>query len=107
VALVVAIVALAAIARFAWIDALPRAYFGDEPRVEMYLYNAYRYGLPNFFSMGWNTWPVVGLSLQGLFGPLFGIHIWTLRLSSALMGTLGVLATYLLARELYRKKAPA
>ena len=51
--------------------------------------------------MGWNTWPVIGLSLQGLFAPLFGLHIWTLRLSSALIGTLGVLVTYLLARELF------
>jgi 4-amino-4-deoxy-L-arabinose transferase-like glycosyltransferase len=36
----------------------------------------------------------------GLLVPLGGLHIATLRLSSALLGTLGVLVTYLLAREL-------
>jgi Dolichyl-phosphate-mannose-protein mannosyltransferase/PA14 domain len=104
-ALLAAIVCLAAMARVAWINTLPRAYFGDEPRVAMYLYNAYRNGLPNFFSMGWNTWPAIGLSLQGLFAPVFGLHLWTLRLSSAFMGTIAVLATYLLARELFTTRA--
>lgn len=105
VALLAAIVLLAAVARIAWIGTLPRAYFGDEPRVAMYLDNAYHNGLPHFFGMGWNTWPVIGLSLQGLFVPLFGLHMWTLRLSSALMGTIGVLATGLLARELFTNRA--
>jgi dolichyl-phosphate-mannose-protein mannosyltransferase/PA14 domain-containing protein len=101
-----AIVVLAALARTLWLATLPHAYFGDEPRVAMYLHDAFHSGaLPNFFSMGWNTWPAVGLSLQGLFAPLFGLHLWTLRLSSALMGTLGVLATYLLTRELFARRA--
>lgn len=100
-----AVVLLAALARGLWIADLPRSYFGDEPRVAMYLHNAYTRGLPNYFSMGWNTWPVIGLSLQGLFAPLFGVHMWALRLSSALMGTLGVLAVYLLARELFTPRA--
>src|SRR5205814_3949434 len=100
------IVLLAALARTLWLATLPRAYFGDEPRVAMYLHDAFRGGArPNFFSMGWNTWPAIGLSLQGLFAPLFGLHLWTLRLASALMGTLGVLATYLLARELLAPRA--
>ena len=89
-----------------WIDTLPRAIFGDEPRVGMYLFNAYHDGrIPNFFRMGWNTWPVIGLSMQGLFVPLRGLDITTLRLSSALLGTLGVLVTYLLARELSGPRA--
>jgi hypothetical protein len=101
-ALLAAVVLLAALGRTLWIATLPRAYFGDEPRVGMFLLNAYHAGaIPNFFTMGWNTWPVIGLSLQGVFAALFGVHIWTLRLSSALMGTLGVLFTYLLARELF------
>jgi hypothetical protein len=98
---VLLVLALAGVARFAWIGSLPRYYFADEARVAMFLVEAYRDTLPNFFSMGWNTWPVVGLSWQGLFAPLVGLDIATLRLSSALMGTLAVLATYLLARELY------
>ena len=102
IALLTAIIALAALARLLWIDTLPRAYFGDEPRVGLFLSQAFHDGhAPNFFSMGWNTWPMVGLSLQGALAPLFGLHIWTLRLSSALFGTLAVLTTYVLARELF------
>jgi 4-amino-4-deoxy-L-arabinose transferase-like glycosyltransferase len=102
-----ALLVLAALARTLWIRTLPRTYFGDEPRVAMYLSEAYGHNvmMPSFFSMGWNTWPAIGLALQGLFTPLFGVHMWTLRLSSALMGTLGVLAVYLLARELYTRRA--
>lgn len=96
-----ALLVLAGLARVLWIDTLPRAIFGDEPRVGMYIFNAYHDGrIPNFFRMGWNTWPVIGLSLQGLLVPLRGLDITTLRLSSALLGTLAVLMTYLLAREL-------
>ncbi|HSP99947.1 MAG TPA: glycosyltransferase family 39 protein [Candidatus Dormibacteraeota bacterium] len=96
-----ALLVLAGLARVLWIDTLPRAIFGDEPRVGMYIFNAYHDGrIPNFFRMGWNTWPVIGLSLQGLLVPLRGLDIVALRLSSALLGTLGVLMTYLLAREL-------
>lgn len=96
-----ALLLLAALARFAWIDTLPWAVFGDEPRVGMYLANAYRDGrIPNFFRMGWNTWPVIGLSMHGLLVPFAGLDITGLRLSSALLGTFGVAATYLLAREL-------
>jgi hypothetical protein len=101
-----ALLVLAALARTLWLRTLPRTIFADEPRVAMYLHDAYeRGGMPSFFSMGWNTWPAIGLALQGLFAPLLGIHMWTLRLSSALMGTLGVLAVYLLARELYTPRA--
>ena len=97
-----AVLMIAALARMLWIASLPRAIFGDEPRVGIFLAEAYANGnIPNFFSMGWNTWPVVGLSLQGLFAPLFGLQFWTLRLSSAFLGTLAVLTTYLLARELF------
>jgi len=95
-----ALLTLSALARCLWIETLPYYYFADEARVAMYLQNTYGRGIPNFFTMGWNTWPVVGLSWQGVFAPILGLNITALRLSSALMGTLAVLATYLLAREL-------
>ncbi len=97
-----ALVLLAAAARCVWIESLPRYYFEDESRVGVFLLQVYRGAhIPNFFTMGWNTWPVVGLSVQGMFAPLLGLSTWSLRLSSALMGTLAVAATYLLARQMF------
>jgi hypothetical protein len=94
-------VVLGATARVIWLDAIPRFYFGDEARVGWSLVRTYQSGIPNFFTMGWNDWPWVGISLQGLFGPFFGLTTTSLRMSSALMGTLAIGATYLLARELF------
>ena len=101
VAAVIAIVLLGAVARVVWIDSIPAFYFADEARAGWSLVLTYRAMIPNFFSIGWNTWPWIGISLQGLFGPLFGLTTTTMRLSSALMGTLAIGATYLLARELF------
>jgi 4-amino-4-deoxy-L-arabinose transferase-like glycosyltransferase len=95
------VIVLASAVRVVWLDTLPLYYFGDEARIAEYLRDAYAQGIPNFFTMGWNTWPIVGLSLQALFAPWLGLSITALRLSSALMGTLAVLSTYLLARELF------
>jgi dolichyl-phosphate-mannose-protein mannosyltransferase/PA14 domain-containing protein len=100
----VAVGLLAAVLRTIWLDALPRYYFGDESRVGAFLRETYDAGIPNPFTMGWNTWPLVGLSLQGVFAPLLGLRTATLRLSSALMGTLAVPVTYALARRLYRPR---
>ena len=98
------ILLLAVAARVLWIDTLPRAYFGDEPRIGMFLRNAYKEAIPNFFTMGWNDWAVIGLSLQGLLAPVLGLRISTLRLASALFGSLAVGATYLLTRELFTRR---
>jgi hypothetical protein len=98
------ILLLAVVARVLWIDTLPRAYFGDEPRVGMFLRDAYKGAIPNFFTMGWNGWAVIGLSLQGMLAPLLGLRVGTLRLASALFGSLAVGATYLLARELFTRR---
>lgn len=98
-----AIVLIAALARTLWLASLPRGIFGDEPRVAAYLQLIFPAGqprVPSFFIMGWNTWPAIGMVVEGLFAPLMGLDVTALRASSALMGTLGVLATYLLAREL-------
>ncbi len=90
------------LARAVWLDDVPRYYFDDESRVGMYvrhILSADRF--PNLFSMGWNTWPVLGMVLQGIFGVFAGIDTTTLRWSSAVAGTVAVLFAYLLARELF------
>jgi len=99
-----AIVAVAAVARLLWIDEIPRYVFGDEPRVGLTLLREFREAIPNFFKMSWNTWPLVGIALQGLFVPALGLNSTVLRLSSALVGTLAVAMTYLLARQLYSRQ---
>ncbi len=97
-----AILALAAAARTLWIAEVPPYYFGDEPRVGVYVLQHFSAGaVPNFFNLGWNTWPTLGLSLQGIFAPFLGIDTTSLRLASSLFGTLAVLFTYLLARQLF------
>jgi hypothetical protein len=98
-----ACVVVAGLARTIWLESLPRGIFGDEPRVAAYLQLIFPAGqprLPSFFIMGWNTWPAISMVVEGLFAPLMGLDVTALRASSALMGTLGVLVTYLLAREL-------
>jgi len=103
IAALLALLVCAGLARALWLDVLPRSIFGDEPRVAVYIRQAFvpRLTLQSFFIMGWNTWPAIGLALQGLFVPLLGLDITALRASSALMGTLGVLTAYVLARELF------
>jgi len=101
---VVLVAALAAVARFSWLDAIPYHIIGDEPRVAAQIYRYYHTELRSFFQMGWNTWPNLGMALQGIFTPWFGIHTTTLKMSSALAGTLAVVSTYVLARELFSRR---
>ena len=98
------IVVVAAVARLAWLDSIPYHVIGDEPRVAAQVFRYGRGELLSFFHMGWNTWPNLGMALQGLFTPLFGVHTTTLKMSSAFVGTLAVVTTYVLARELFSRR---
>jgi hypothetical protein len=104
IAAFLATIALGAAARVIWPGSIPRFYFADEARLAWSLVQTYRVSVPNFFTMGWNGWPWIAISLQGMFGPLLGVTTSSLRLSSALMGTLAIGATYLLARELFNPR---
>ena len=99
-----AIAVVAAVARLAWLDSIPYHVIGDEPRVAAQVFRYGRGELRSFFHMGWNTWPNLGMALQGLFTPLFGVHTTTLKMSSAFVGTLAVATTYMLARELFSRR---
>lgn len=97
-----AICIVALVARTVWLDDVPRYYFDDESRVGMYIRNLFAPDtFPNLFAMGWNSWPIVGMALQGIFAPVLGVDTTSLRLSSALAGTFAVLFAYLLTRELF------
>ncbi|MBI3784596.1 MAG: glycosyltransferase family 39 protein [Deltaproteobacteria bacterium] len=99
------LVLLGALARFAWIGTLPPYIFNDEPLVGVHLLRVFRKGqVPSFFTMGWNSWSNVGLALQGILVPFFGLHTTTLRMSSALMGTLAIATTYLAGREIFDRR---
>jgi 4-amino-4-deoxy-L-arabinose transferase-like glycosyltransferase len=95
------VILVAALVRLIALDLVPPRYFADEARLGMFLLWSYRSGVPDLFTLGWNAWPVLGITVQGAFVPLFGMSIATLRLASAVIGTLSVLTTYLLARELF------
>ena len=99
-----ALLLAALLLRTLWLAELPRVYFGDESRVGMWVRNAYEHGMPNLLTMGWNTWSMVGLSLQGMFGPWLGLNTVSVRLASALFGTVAVLTTYLLTRDLFDRR---
>jgi len=99
--LLLAILLLGIAARTLWIDDVPRYYFDDESRVGVFVRNVFRGQFPNLFTMGWNSWPVACMALQGIFGPLIGLSTTALRLSSSLSGSLAILTTYLLARQLF------
>ncbi len=95
---------LAVLLRVLWLAELPRVYFGDESRLGMWLRMAYQDGVPRLFVMGWNTWSMLGLSLQGMLGAVLGLSTVSLRLASAVFGSLTVLVTYLLGRELFDRR---
>jgi hypothetical protein len=96
-----AVVTLAALARFAWIDALPGRYFDDEARVGLVALQMSRKGIADFFTLGWNAWPVLGLAVHGALGIATDPSTTAVRLTSAAFGTLAVITTYLAARQLF------
>jgi len=101
-ALLLAALLLVAVAlRVLWLDELPRYYFADESRAGMFVRNVFTNGVPHPFTLGWNTWSMIGLSLQGMFGPWLGLNTLSVRLAAAFFGSIAVLATYLVTRELF------
>lgn len=102
--LVAAVLVLAVLLRISWLEELPRYYFADESRAGMFVRNVFRDGIPPPFSLGWNTWSMIGLGLQGLFGPWLGLNTFSVRLAATLFGSITVLATYLLSRELFDRR---
>jgi hypothetical protein len=116
-ATLVAILLAGLVARTIWIDDVPRYYFEDEATVGFMVQDAFRARVPNLFTTGWRSWaaetdvgeerhrqwtlPSMAMALQALLVPLFGLNTTALRLSSSLFGTLAILTTYLLARELF------
>jgi len=97
----IGVVLLAAVARFTWIDAIPGRYFDDEARVGLVALEATRKGIADFFTLGWNAWPVLGLAVQGALAVATDPSTTAVRLTAAAFGTLAVLTTYLAARELF------
>lgn len=124
---VAAILLMGLAARVMWIDQVPRYYFDDEPRLGLSVQAAFRQGIPNLFTTGFRSWsaPVpdlarpevaraeredrrgkwtlasMAMAVQAAFAPWLGVTTTALRLASALVGMLAILATYLLARELF------
>lgn len=106
----IAIVVLAAIVRFYRLDAVPPALFGDEVDTGYQAYSLVKTGRDYFGNLfpvhfeSFGDWrvPLYIYLIAPVVG-LFGLTAWTVRLPAALFGTLAVLVTYFLARELFHQ----
>ena len=62
-------------------------------------YDHHGHGLPLFFQQSGEYSPPLYIYFSGIFSTLFGIHPMTVRLPSALLGTLSLVLTFLLVRQ--------
>ena len=60
--------------------------------------------MSSLFSYGWANLPMLGYAWEGSFVKVFGDSLFSLRLSSAVLGTISILLTGLLGRELFNTR---
>ncbi len=115
-----AIVMLAALARFWNLEGLPPGLFRDEAEkgyTALELWSTARQGqflpdgtiettrlLPIFVDAGGVKTSAIYQYLSAPIVGIFGLHVWTTRFVAALVGTLTVIATFLLARLLFTRE---
>jgi 4-amino-4-deoxy-L-arabinose transferase-like glycosyltransferase len=113
------IVLLAALVRFWNLDGLPPGLFRDEAEkgyTALELWSTARQGqflpdgtiettrlLPIFVDAGGVKTSAIYQYLSAPIVGVFGLHVWTTRFVAALVGTLTVIATFLLARLLFTR----
>lgn len=86
------------------LEHIPANLGGDEGTQGMAALEIMGPPLGNPFSTGWFSVPTMSFLAWGLSMRLFGATVAGLRVLSALVGTLTVLATFLLARELWGRR---
>lgn len=103
IALVAAIVGLALLLRTFDLGNIPISLGGDEAEMGLQARDVLWGRLTNPFATSWFSHPTMFFFLQSLALRVFGTTVFGLRFLSALIGTLTVLAMYLLVRELHTR----
>lgn len=98
--LVITLVALAFAFRAFDLDNIPMNLGGDESEMGLEARRVLEGTLTNPFASGWLSHPTMFFFLQSFSLRFFGQTILGLRMVSALIGTLTILSTYLLVRQL-------
>lgn len=101
IACVTALVVVAAVLRFAWLDTLPGLVDGDAAAFAIGATGFLRADRPPLIGTGWQAHTNLYFFLVSRMIRLFGRSVWAIRVLSATGGTLGVPAIYLLGRTLW------
>ena len=104
IGLLLAIVGLAFALRVVNLEHIPSLLLGDETKYAVAARNLYEAGQIKPFTTGtdghWNFY----LQIIGLFLQVFGPTIAAIRMPSVLAGTLGIVATYAVVRQLWGRR---
>ncbi len=101
----IAILGLLAFAiRFWNLELQPYSFVNDEGQMGSHGVCAVLGSCTNLFAMGWAGQPVLAFVPTGISIALLGRSATAVRLVSVLIGTLAVIAVYLVAREIFEKK---
>ena len=104
IVVLLAIVALAFALRVVNLEHIPSLLLGDETKYAVAARNLYEAGQIKPFTTGtdghWNFY----LQIIGLFLQVFGPTIAAIRMPSVLAGTLGIVATYAVVRQLWGRR---
>jgi len=95
---------LALLLRLPDLTASPGFVHGDEAMCGLWA-RAFNAGGISLLSIGWHGLPVLSYAVGGLALRLFGDDLLGLRTGSALLGSATVVLTYLLARQLFTRRA--
>lgn len=101
IAWVGAVVLAAFILRAFDVGHIPINFGGDEAEMGLQARAFLEGNLTNPFATSWYSHPTMFFFLQSIFLRLFGATIFGLRFFSTILGTLAVLTTYLLVRQLH------
>jgi 4-amino-4-deoxy-L-arabinose transferase-like glycosyltransferase len=107
IVLVTALVVLAFVMRAYDAGNIPISSGGDEAEMGLQALQVLDGRLSNPFATSWYTHPTLFFFLQSLSLRVFGETVLGLRMLSALIGTLTILATYLLVRQLHGRTLAA
>jgi len=104
IAVIAALCLVSLLLRLPNLDTLIPFVHGDEAACGIYgrLFNS---GQAPLLSIGWYGLPMLSYAIPGLGLQWFGDTLHGLRLSNVVLGTVGIVLTYLLGRELFGRRA--